>query len=204
MIQAIPKVTTFNEFMDWYPENSEYRYELHDGVIVQRPKPTGPHTKVASFIRSKLDRKIERLNYPYFIPRECIVKPNDQSGYEPDVIVLNEELLQNDPRWEKESTITKRASAVLIIEVVSTNWRDDYYKKFADYEAMGIGEYWVADYLALGGRKYIGPPKQPTISVYELIEGEYELKQFRGNDRILSPNFPELELTAEQVFAKGR
>jgi Uma2 family endonuclease len=132
------------------------------------------------------------------------VKPNDQSGYEPDVIVLNEELLQNDPRWEKESTITKRASAVLIIEVVSTNWRDDYYKKFADYEAMGIGEYWVADYLALGGRKYIGPPKQPTISVYELIEGEYELKQFRGNDRILSPNFPELELTAEQVFAKGR
>ncbi len=94
------EITTFDEFIAWYPENSEYRYELHDGVIVQMPKPTGSHTKVASFIRSKLDREIERLDHPYFIPRECIVKPNDKSGYEPDVIVLNEATLQQDQRWE--------------------------------------------------------------------------------------------------------
>lgn len=203
MLQAAPRLTTFDEFIAWYPQNSGHRYELHDGIIVKMPKPTGPHIKVASFIRSKIDREIERLNHPYFIPRECIVQPEEKSGYEPDVIVLNEETLPNDSRWEKDSTITKGKSAVLVVEVVSTNWRDDYYKKFADYEALGISEYWIADYLALGGRKYIGSPKQPTVSVYELIESEYEVKQFRGSDRIISPNFPDLQLTAEQVFVKG-
>ncbi|NJK67989.1 MAG: Uma2 family endonuclease, partial [Microcoleus sp. SU_5_3] len=29
MIQALPEFVTFDEFIDWYPENSEHRYELH-------------------------------------------------------------------------------------------------------------------------------------------------------------------------------
>ncbi len=49
-----------------------------------------------------------------------------------------------------------------MIEVVSSNWRYDYYLKYADYEEMGIPEYWIVDYAALGGRNFIGNPKQPT------------------------------------------
>lgn len=30
MTQAIPKQVTFDEFIAWYPENSESCYELHD------------------------------------------------------------------------------------------------------------------------------------------------------------------------------
>jgi Uma2 family endonuclease len=41
MTQAIPKQVTFDEFITWYPENSESRYELHEGVIVEMPKPKG-------------------------------------------------------------------------------------------------------------------------------------------------------------------
>jgi Uma2 family endonuclease len=82
---------------------------------------------------------------------------------------------------------------------VSTNWRDDYFKKFADYEALGIPAYWIVDY-ALGGRRFIGNPKQPTLSVCKLIDGEYEVKVFRGGDRILTPTFPDLQLTADQIF----
>ena len=58
MVQAAPILTTFDEFIAWYPENSKHRYELHDGIIVEMPKPTGSHTKVASFIRSKIDREM--------------------------------------------------------------------------------------------------------------------------------------------------
>ncbi len=50
---------------------------------------------------------------------------------------------------------------------------------------------------------FIGNPKQPTISIYQLIEGEYQVRQFRGNDRIQSLAFPELNLTAEQIFRAG-
>ncbi|WP_413201124.1 Uma2 family endonuclease, partial [Nostoc piscinale] len=72
--------------------------------------------------------------------------------------------------------------------------------KFAEYEEIGIAEYWIVDYAALGGKRFIGSPKQPTISVYTLIEGEYQITQFRGSDRIQSLSFPELSLTAEQIF----
>ncbi|MHC5825410.1 MAG: Uma2 family endonuclease, partial [Nostoc sp.] len=40
----------------------------------------------------------------------------------------------------------------------------------------------------------------PTISIYQLIDGEYQVTQFRSSDRIVSPTFPELNLTAEQIF----
>lgn len=68
---------------------------------------------------------------------------------------------------------------------------------------MGIPEYWIVDYLGLGGRRFIGNPKQPTFSIYQLVEEEYQVSQFRGDDRINSPTFPELNFTAKQVFSAG-
>jgi Uma2 family endonuclease len=65
---------------------------------------------------------------------------------------------------------------------------------------MGIPEYWILDYLGLGGRRFIGSPKQPTLSVYSLIDGEYQVSQFRGDEVIVSPTFPELRLTAKEVL----
>ncbi|MGA9379049.1 MAG: Uma2 family endonuclease, partial [Phormidium sp.] len=94
-------------------------------------------------------------------------------------------------------------TARLVIEVVSTNWQDDYLLKLGEYEKLGILEYWIVDYLGLGGRRYIGNPKQPTISVYQMVEGEYMVTQFRGEERIQSAIFPELNLTAEQIFKIG-
>lgn len=68
---------------------------------------------------------------------------------------------------------------------------------------MGIPEYWIVDYLGLGGTRYIGSPKQAVLSLYYLVEGEYQVRQFRQNDRIESPTFPALDLTAFQVFRGG-
>ncbi|MCY7385082.1 MAG: Uma2 family endonuclease [Microcoleus sp. CAN_BIN18] len=205
MIQTITELVTFDEFIDWYPENSEYHYELHNGEIVEMPKATGKHSKVAGFTSLKVGIEIERLNLPYFIPKEAVIKPmREESGYEPDIIVLNEQMIGNEPRWEKSSIITMGSSVPLIVEVTSTNWGDDYALKLEAYELMGIQEYWIVDYLGLGGRRFIGNPKQPTFSVYQLVDGEYQVKQFRNCDRIESPIFPELNLTPEQVFAKGK
>ena len=201
MIQALQRSVSFDEFIASYPEDSECRYELHGGVIVEMPKPRGKHSLVAGFIGGEAFLEIRRLKLPYVIPRECIVRSlDDDSGYEPDVIILDETALAAEPSWEQSSVIENGISVKLIVEVVSTNWRDDYFKKFADYEALGIPSYWIVDYAALGGRRFIGNPKQPTVSVCELIDGEYEVKLFQGNERITSSTFPTLELTAEQIF----
>jgi Uma2 family endonuclease len=199
------KLMTLEEFWEWYPDGFDGRFELHNGEIV-KVQPTGTHEKVAGFLASKLSVYIERLNLPFFIPRQGLIKAidSDKSAYIPDVMVLDDNAMENEPTWNKRSTITQGTSIKLTVEVVSTNWQDDYLTKLAEYEKLGIGEYWIVDYLGLGGRRYIGDPKQPTISVYHLVEGEYALNLFRGQDVVGSPTFSELNLTAEQIFKVGQ
>jgi Uma2 family endonuclease len=203
MTQALRKLMTFEEFVKWKPEDK--RYELHDGVVVQMPQPVGGHEEVTGFLSIQLGVQCYQLNLPYLIPKTDLIKPpENESGYSPDILLVNRQNLVNEELWKKESTVMHAASIPLVVEVVSTNWRDDYYKKYADYETIGIPEYWIVDYLALGARKFTGNPKQPTFSVYYLVEGEYQVSQFRGEDRIVSPTFSELNLTANQVFLAGR
>ena len=87
---------------------------------------------------------------------------------------------------------------------ISTNWRDDYGHKFVEYEAMGIAEYWIVDYRALGAVRYIGKPKQSTITICKLVEGEYQLEKFVKGDRLKSNVFPELELSAGTIFSAAQ
>ena len=200
MVQALVKPISFDEFIDWYPEDALCRYELRRGRIIEMPKPKGKHSRVAGDLGVTLGSTIRRSDLPYFIPRECIVKTVDDTGYEPDIIVLDPDALDQEPRWESGSILEKGTSIKLVVEVVSTNWRDDYVVKMADYEAIEIPEYWVVDYLGLGGRRFIGDPKQPTVTVCTLVNGEYEMHLFSGSDRIISPLFPNLELTAAQIL----
>jgi Uma2 family endonuclease len=201
MTQALRKLTTFDEFVAKYPDETGKRYELHDGVVVEMPQPTGEHEEVTGFLAFEITRECIRLNLSYFIPKTALVKPpENESAYSPDVLLLNRPNLANEPLWKKESTVIQGISIPLIIEVVSTNWRDDYLKKYADYEEMGIPEYWIVDYAGLGGREFIGNPKQPTILVCCLEEGEYTVRKFRGDNRIQSVTFPDLNLTAQQIF----
>lgn len=86
------------------------------------------------------------------------------------------------------------------MEIVRSNWRDYYLTKVRDYEEIGIIEYWIVDYLGIGGRRYLGSPKQPTISIYYLVDEEYEVSQFKPEDIIISPTFSGLQLTLKQVF----
>ncbi|MEH2308351.1 Uma2 family endonuclease [Nostoc sp.] len=201
MTQAIPKLVTFEEFVDWLPENRRIRYELHKGQIVEMAQPVGEHEEVKGFLSIEIPVEIKRLGLPYFMPNQVIVRPLEKdSGYFPDVLVLNRANLANENLWKKESIVSLGASIPLAIEVVSTNWRDDYYLKYADYEEMGIPEYWIVDYAALGGRNFIGNPKQPTITICNLVDEEYQISKFRDNDCIISQTFPELNLTPNQIF----
>lgn len=200
MTAALPKLLTFDEFIERYPNDSK-RYELHKGVIVEMPPPSGDHEDVVGFLTRKLGVEIDRLNLSFNIPKTGLIRTKSaDSCYLPDVLVVNQDNLKNEPFWKKESTVTQSKSVPLVIEVISTNWRDDYHKKYADYEEMGISEYWIVDYAALGARKFLGNPKQPTIFVCELVDGEYQMTPFQGNNLIVSPTFPQLNLTAQQIF----
>lgn len=192
---------SFEEFVEWHPDEGQ-PYELFDGVPRKMPNATGPHQDVGGFLAGTLFVTLRAHCPDWYVPSSATIKPlRDQEGYKPDVVILDRTQLENEPLWKKRSSIVNGSSVPLIIEIVSTNWRDDYYRKLAEYEAMGIAEYWMVDYAALGGVRYIGKPKQPTITVCVLVEGEYELRQFRAGDVMVSAVLPELALTVDEVLA---
>jgi Uma2 family endonuclease len=200
MTRTLPKLATFEQFIEWYPSNG-VRYELHKGVIVEMPPPTGEHENVVGFLAAQITFQFLQMGLPFRIPKTAFVKiPSNNSTYSPDILLLNHDNLVNEPLWSKQSTVIQAASIPLAIEVVSTNWRDDYYDKFRDYEEMGIPEYWIVDYAALGGKRFTGNPKQQTITICELVDGDYQMTVFRGNNLIASPLFPQINLTAQQIF----
>lgn len=123
--QTQPKIYTFDEFIEWLPENPSARYELQNGNVITMSQPTGEHEEVKGFLARKVSVEFDRLNRTYFIPNQAIVKPPEkESGYFPDVLLLNRPNLSNEKRWKKEATVSDGASIPLVIEVVSTNWRD--------------------------------------------------------------------------------
>ncbi|MEB3359472.1 MAG: Uma2 family endonuclease [Synechococcales bacterium] len=202
MVQAISQLMSFQEFLAWKPETG--RYELHDGVVIEM-QPTGPHEQVVGLLNRKLNVLIDQEELNCFIPNMVLIQPlGYETGYKPDVLMVNTAALTREPLWERELVITLGTSVNLVVEVTSTNWPDDYARKFEDYEAMGIPEYWIVDFRGLGGRRYIGSPKQPTITVCQLVDGVYETRLFRRGESLESPNFSNLRLTTDQVFEAGQ
>ena len=199
MVQTPSKLLTLDEFIAQYGD--EAHLELIDGELIDM-EPTGPHEEVAAFILRKLNVQIDLLDLPWFTPSRCLIKLlGTATAFRPDIAILNKKALEKEPLWETEPIITLGSTVKLVVEVVSSNWQNDYARKVEDYAALGIPEYWIADHEAQGGRQFIGYPKYPTLSIYTLTEsGGYEVSQFQGSDRIESPTFPALQLTAEQVL----
>jgi len=107
------------------------------------------------------------------------------TAFRPDVAVVDRDELTQEPLWNEQSILTLGNSIKFVAEVVSSNWQNDYARKLEDYAILGIPEYWIADYAGNGGIRYIGKPKQPTLSICTLVNGEYEIQQFRGNQIII-------------------
>ena len=190
---------SFEQFVKQLPDE-EGRYELVNGEIV-KILPIRLHEDVADFLIKQFDREVDRVPLNYRVSGRFMLRtltPNGkEQGRHPDVTVVDKTLWESQPF--AYSALTEPPQ--LVVEVVSTNWEDDYIDKLDEYQRLGISEYWMVDYLALGSRNYLGNPKEPTVFVYLLDEnGVYQMTAYRGTERIISRTFPELALTAQQVL----
>ena len=197
MTTTTSKKLTFEEFLEQYPDGYGI-YELVNGEIVQ-VELTRAHKNVARFLVFAFNDEIRRLKVDYIPDKDIVVRTVTATGQEqgrnPDVGVVSASVWNSNVL--ADGALTEPIQ--LAVEVASTNWEDDYVDKLDEYQRLGIPEYWIVDYLAIASRAYLGNPKVPTVSVYQLIEGQYQVQKFRGSDRILSNTFPELELTVEQI-----
>jgi Uma2 family endonuclease len=203
MVVIAPKTLTFEEFLNW-DDGSGRSFELVQGIAMPLSEPTAKHEDVVDGLCRLLIQHCQDLALPY-VPRQSKqVRLNsapgeNESSRKADIVVFSKE------EWVRMRQSSASAAAYLppplVIEVVSTNWRDDYRIKLNEYETLGILEYWIVDYAGLGGVQYIGSPKQPTITIHCLIEGEYQAERYQAEERIISPTFLQLPLTMRQIVA---
>lgn len=198
MIATVTQKLTFDQFLVEGPEDG--LYELVNGEIVEM-NATRNHADIANFMLFDFNDEIRRLNLNYVVNTTAVIRTVSKAGIEqgrrPDVSVIDRDLWRSN----RSAYAALREPIQLAVEVPSTNWDDDYIDKLDEYQRLGITEYWIVDYLAIGSRDFLGNPKVPTVFVYLLdADGNYQKTAFKGNERIVSRTFPELMLTAAQVM----
>ncbi len=199
MVYTPTETLTFDEFIDQYGDNS--RYELIDREL-RDMEPTGPHEVVTGKLMGYIFGEILRLQHQWVVPKNCLIKPPAlvATALRPDVIVLDENQISQEPLWQREPIICNGSTIKLVVEVVSTNWQDDYARKLEEYALLGIAEYWIVDYLGIGGIAFIGKPKQPTFTLCQLVEDSYGQQQFRLGEFISSAIFPQMQLRLDDLL----
>ncbi|MEZ2302859.1 MAG: Uma2 family endonuclease [Microcoleus sp.] len=194
MVQAQSKKLTFNEYVN-YSDNTDNRYELIDGELIALPPESEPNNFIANYLFFYLAssglvplRLIKTHNCEVQV---AVLRSGDSANRYPDLIILEPEHI---PLTANRLTITfDMLPPRLVVEVVSpgrVGSDRDYERKRAQYAARGIAEYWAID------------PIEQVVTVLRLQDGQYvEVGVFRDGEAIVSPMFPQLSLTVQQILS---
>jgi Uma2 family endonuclease len=183
---------TFTEYLN-YQDNTDNCYELVEGELILMSLGTGKHGAIAKRLERFFDDEIIRLKLPWIAQRFSVGLRSPRGGrWEtsriPDVTVLP--LEQWDSLRDREAVIDlNEEPPLLVVEIVSPSTQvTDYRSKQAEYAVLEIPEYWIVD------------PLQDCVIICTLVEGWYDQVIFRDEERIISPTFSKLVLTANQIL----
>lgn len=190
------KKLTFAEYLK-YNDGTDTKYELVNGELIPMSLRTGKHGAITKFLERSFDDEIARSRINWTAQKFAVGVRSPRGGRWdtsriPDISVLTIE------QWEslanRELVIDKNeTSPILVVEVVSESTKTtDYRAKRSEYAVLGISEYWIVDLI------------DEVVIICSLIEGFYDAVSFRGEERIISGSFPELNLSAKQVLQAGK
>ena len=190
MTQTRSRFLSFDDYL-CFDDGTDNLYELFNGELIEVPPESGENVGIATFLLLHFAAIVGHLRVRGH-GLELEVRGEPRNRY-PDLTILREEHIE---QLRRRNTIRlTMAPPLLVVEVVSPGelQRDrDYVAKRAQYQDLGVSEYWLAD------------PETQAVTVLALQTGIYrEVGVFGGGDRITSPTFTDLSLTAAQVFAAG-
>ena len=198
MTQAKQRFRTIEQYAALDPSDlPEGNYELVDGVIVEMGAESDQNLEIVALLFSVLPQFV-----PYYLLRKGteINVPGRLTSRYPDLMVLTEDTRAAMKRDKRSLVALDMPTPALVVEVVSPgkpgsdNYDRDYVEKPKEYAARGIPEFWQVD----------PNPDRAVVIVLTLKNGAYQAREFRGSDRVVSPTFPDLQLTAEQILRAGR
>lgn len=126
---------SFEQFIEQLPDE-EGRYELVNGEIM-RILATRQHDNIAEFIADTFKVEVRRLNLNYRVSGRIVVRTQTESGKiqgrQPNVSVVDKSL------WDLIAAYSALTELLqLAVEIISTNWEDDYIDKVDEYKRLGI------------------------------------------------------------------
>lgn len=190
MVQTRPRFCSFDDYLA-YDDGTENFYELFNGELIQVPPESGYNTSVAFFLSIQLAALVGHLRVRLH-GLELEVRGEPKNRY-PDLTVIRPEHIQ---LLAKRNTIRlMMPPPVLVVEVVSPGelqWERDYIAKRAQYEDLGIPEYWI-----------INPQDQTVLVLAQQERSFTTVGTFTGDQRLESTQFTDLNLTAAQLFVAG-
>jgi Uma2 family endonuclease len=132
------------------PEDSSYRYELQEGVLLVSPRPTPRHQQAAYRLARQLDEQLPS-DWDFLLDVEVVVRAEHPPIVRvPDLVVTKVGAADN---------LLVAFDVLLAVEVVSPGSRDvDLYLTPFEYAEAGIPHYWLVD---------LDPPA-PSITVFHL------------------------------------
>jgi Uma2 family endonuclease len=197
MTQAKLKFASFADYLAWSDDPANYlegRFELVDGELVEVPPELEPNNWIARCLMFALAnsghiplRQIVIHSLELQVP---VLKAGDSANRYPDLVVLREEHIA---LTQRRLTITlDMPPPRLVVEVMSPGKKNrdrDLVRKRAQYAARCIPEYWLVD------------PDAETVTVLVWENRVYiESQVMQDEELISSREFPELQLTANQIF----
>lgn len=189
---AIQKVT-FEDYLT-YDDGTDTRYELVDGELIPMSLGTGKHGAIIRFLLLQFENILSESEQPWIaLPGLVGIRSPRGGRWDtsriPDVTVLSQE--QWEEIAEREAVIYFNESPpFLVVEVVSPATKiDDYRSKRSEYSVLEIPEYWIVD------------PLDQKVTVCTLDHRFYDITEFRDEQHIQSPTFPNLNLTAAEILA---
>lgn len=193
MTQAKTKFASFEEYLETSEGLPEGYYEYVDGELVELMTESGQNDEIANFLFAMfLNTGLVPLKL--LRPHSCEVEvPGRPRTRFPDLVILRDE---HPALLKRRNTITRQMPPPrIIIEVVSSgeqNRERDLIAKRHQYAEIGVPEYWLVD------------PECQIVTLLQWVNGQYiEHGIFKEHDRINSPTFGELLLTAAQILTAG-
>jgi Uma2 family endonuclease len=191
MTIATSRRMSLTEFLTY---DSDRRYELVDGVLVDMGAESRINTRIVVFLIGIFSRLLGDDNIG--VREKIEVRSTFVTARDADLIIHSDaSILALDGRTEACLTLSDPNPNALI-EVVSPgtestdNYKRDYIQKPIEYADRGIREMWQVD------------PSRNYVRIGTLIDGAYQFKTFQDNEPLVSPAFPDLNLTASQVLRK--
>jgi Uma2 family endonuclease len=184
---------TLQEFLI-YDDGTDRRYELEDGVLVEMGTEATININIAFFLIKFFLKTFDHQRLGNKVNIE--VRSRYATARDPDLVIHSEESAAALVGRSEACLTLDDPNPLIAIEVVSPgteskpNYRRDYEYKPREYADRGIPELWRID------------PSRERVQIGTLMaDGAYEFATFNGNQAIVSPTFPELNLTAAQVLA---